>query len=187
MVARTVNVVCPKCGSEQEGGIQCRNCFAVLADQKRIAARRGPRAQTDYTPARGRSGGVFRLIYRIFSWTTLAFLVLAVVLILRKSTPPQVPIDPQAAARVETKLRESQSAAEAGQPHRLRLDTPELNAFLGANLALNGNLAPPGEAPSLPPTGAEPSIAEVQSSKRREDQPARRPRPGLREIGRAHV
>ena len=164
MVARTVNVVCPKCGSEQEGGIQCRNCFAVLADQKRIAARRGPRAQTDYTPARGKSGGVFRLIYRIFTWTSLAFLVLAVVLILRKSTPPQVPIDPQAAARVETKLRESQSAAEAGQPHRLRLDTPELNAFLGANLALNRNPAPPGGAPSLPPAGAEPSIAEVQSS-----------------------
>src|SRR3989442_403113 len=96
MVARTVNVVCPKCGSEQEGGIQCRNCFAVLADQKRIAARRGPRAQTDYTPARGKSGGVFRLIYRIFTWTSLAFLVLAVVLILRKSAPPQVPIDPHA-------------------------------------------------------------------------------------------
>ena len=161
MVVRTVNVVCPKCGSEQEGGIQCRNCFAVLADQKRIA---GPRARTDHTPARGKSGGVFRLIYRIFTWTSLAFLVLAVVLILRKSTPPQVPIDPQAAARVETKLRESQSAAEAGQPHRLRLDTPELNALLGANLALNRNPAPPGGAASLPPAGAEPSIAEVQSS-----------------------
>src|SRR2546430_13111891 len=52
MVARTVNVVCPKCGSEQEGGIQCRNCFAVLADQKRIAARRGPRAQTDRSEER---------------------------------------------------------------------------------------------------------------------------------------
>src|SRR5437879_12936980 len=97
MVARTVNVVCPKCGSEQEGGIQCRNCFAVLADQKRIAARRGPHARTDYTPARGKSGGVFRLIYRIFTWTSLAFLVLAVVLILRNATPPHGPAPPTAA------------------------------------------------------------------------------------------
>src|SRR5437660_12000571 len=98
--------------------MQCRNCFAVLADQKRIAARRGPRAQTDYTPARGRSGGVFRLIYRIFTWTSLAFLVLAVVLILRKSTPPQVPIDPQAAARVETKLRERSEERRVGKAWR---------------------------------------------------------------------
>lgn len=163
MPVHTVNVVCPKCGSEQEGGVQCRNCFALLAGQ-RSAARRGPQERAGYTWKRRKSGGVFRVMYRIFTWSSLLFLVLAVILIFRKSTPLQVPIDPQAAARVEVKLRESQLATEAGQAHRLRLDTPELNTFLGANLALNRDPAPARGTPSPLSAGAEPSIAEVQSS-----------------------
>ncbi len=140
-------VVCPQCGNQQDGGIQCRRCFAFLADAPAAAADRSKPAP-----------GLFRRVYWVLRWTTLAGLILTVVLVLRKSPAPQVPDDPQAAARVESKLRESQSAAEAGQAHQLRLDAPEVNTFLGSNLALKQE-----SAPASPPA-AEPSLEEVQSS-----------------------
>ena len=151
-------VVCPQCGNQQDGGIQCRRCFAFLADAPTAAADRSKPAP-----------GLFRRVYWVLRWTTLAGLILIVVLVLRKSSPPQVPADPQAAARVESKLRESQSAAEARQPHQLRLDAPEVNTFLGAHLALKQESAPAGSdrasgAPASSPPAAEPTLEEVQSS-----------------------
>jgi hypothetical protein len=65
---------------------------------------------------------------------------------------------------VESKLRESQTAAEAGQPHQLRLDEAEVNAYLGSNLALKQESAAAAAAPAPPSPGAEPSLEEIQSS-----------------------
>jgi hypothetical protein len=81
---------------------------------------------------------MFRIAYRIFSWSTLAGLVLTLVLILRKAPAPDVPYDHDAAARVEQKFAAADQARAAGQPSQVQLDRTELNSYLKDNLALEG-------------------------------------------------
>ncbi len=104
---------------------------------------------------------ILRICYRVVSWGSLTLLVIAIFLIFHKTPPPAVTRDLQAAGRVETKLRASEAAA--GQPHQLRLDESEVNAYLGSNLALRQDPAAGNNAASTP-TEAEPSLADVQSS-----------------------
>ncbi len=77
-----------------------------------------------------------RRFYRIFRWVVLASLILIIILILRPSPPPQIASDPGALHRAETKLQEFQKSVQQGQAGILTMDEPELNAWLGANLAL---------------------------------------------------
>jgi hypothetical protein len=159
------SIVCPNCGYRQEGGTQCGKCSTLFAYYQRLED--GPPAPAAHAaaPARGKSSpGLLRRVYRFSSWVSLAALALMVILVLHRSPPPKVSTDPQATARVESKLRESQSAAEAGQPHQLRLDEAEVNAYLGSNLALKQESAAAAAAPASPSPGAEPSIEEIQSS-----------------------
>jgi hypothetical protein len=79
---------------------------------------------------------LFKKLYRILSWTSLAGLVLTLGLVLRKSPAPQVPYDPAAAARVEQKFIAADQARAAGQPGQVQLDRTELNSYLTQNLAL---------------------------------------------------
>ena len=104
------------------------------------------------------------------------------VLILKKGTPPPVRTDPAAATRAEEKIRDSDVAQSMGQPHKLQLDSTELNSYLNANLATASNVAAQAAAnpaptaapaPSTAPTSAAPAAAEqaptleeVQSSVR---------------------
>ena len=48
--------------------------------------------------------GSFKAIYRIFTWVTLAGLVLVLLLILHKSSPPDITNDSAAAASAEQKF-----------------------------------------------------------------------------------
>src|SRR5574337_1102376 len=158
------NVVCPRCGNQQDGGIQCRKCFAFLDEAQPHSGSAAGHAEA---PATGRSLLLaLRRVYRVVSLATLVVLAVVVLLVLRKTPPPQVSTDPQAAARVNSKLREAQSAVEAGQPHQLRLDQAELNAFLAANLALKQDNPPAGGNERATPAGKEPTLEEVQSSVR---------------------
>ena len=79
---------------------------------------------------------LFKKLYRILSWTSLAGLVLTLGLVLRKSPAPQVAYDPTAAARVEQKFVAADQARAAGQPSQVDLDRTELNSYLTQNLAL---------------------------------------------------
>jgi hypothetical protein len=79
----------------------------------------------------------FLRFYRIFRWFSLAILVLVLFLILRTSEPPLVISLPDAAEHAENKIRKFQSALNHGAEDRLELDGPELNGWLGENLALN--------------------------------------------------
>ncbi len=118
-------------------------------------------------------------------WVTLGLIVFIVVLILRKGTPPPVVTDPSAAARAEEKIRDSQVAQSMGTPHKLELDSTELNSYLNANLATANNVAAqaagnaspaPQTAPAAPVAPAPgaasaaneqtPTLEEVQSSVR---------------------
>ncbi len=113
-----------------------------------------------------------RLVCRVFSWVTLAGAVLTLTLILHKSRPLQVQTDPQATARMESKLQQLGAAATSGQPQALRLDEAELNTYLRSNLALRVDpaLATPAQAAPVdaPPNTAakQPTVEELQSSVR---------------------
>ena len=128
----------------------------------------------------------FKIAYKIFTWVTLAGLVITILLILHKSPPPNVATDPTASARVEQKFEAAAQATAAGQPAQVQLDSTELNSYLAQNLQLEGEPQPaaaPAAAPapesaanvaapaaanvaSVAATENQPSIAEVQSSVR---------------------
>jgi hypothetical protein len=122
----------------------------------------------------------FKVLYRILSWTSLAGLVLTILLVLRKSPPPNVSYDPAAAASAAQKFAAAGQAQASGQPAQVQLDRTELNSYLTQNLALDGSAqassadasgsAPAGEAAtgaSASDTAAgadQPTLDEVQSS-----------------------
>lgn len=96
----------------------------------------------------------FRTIYRIFTWSSLAVLVLALVLILKSPALPNMPSDPAAATRVEQKFAEADQAKASGQAVDVDLDRNELNSYLHQNLQLEG--AQPDALPaSTPGSGPE--------------------------------
>jgi hypothetical protein len=92
---------------------------------------------------------VFKIAYRLLSWSTLAGLVLTLVLILHKSPAPDVPYDHDAAARVEQKFAAADQTKAAGESSQVQLDRTELNSYLKDNLALEGQTQPP-EASTSP-------------------------------------
>src|SRR5271170_5849457 len=128
-------------------------------------------------------------LYKILSWSSLAALILTIVLVLHKSPAPNIPFDPNAAARAEQKFEAADRAKAAGQPGQVALDRTELNSYLAQNLGLagapGGSAAPVGAAPagagsSVVPAGSggatatdpaavlssneQPTIDQVQSS-----------------------
>src|SRR5271155_5155811 len=73
-------------------------------------------------------------IYKILSWSSLAGLILTIVLVLHKSPAPNIPFDPNAAERAEQKFAAADQAKASGQPGSVALDRSELNSYLAQNL-----------------------------------------------------
>src|SRR5580693_5675814 len=99
-------------------------------------------------------------IYKVLSWSSLAALILTIVLVLHKSPAPNIPFDPGAAARAEQKFAAADQAKASGQAGQVALDRSELNSYLAQNLqtqtpapvgtpAVGG----PGVAPAAPADG----------------------------------
>jgi hypothetical protein len=146
-------IQCPNCGYQQPEAAKCAKCSSLFSyyaasDTAAKPAASSPgasNASVASTPSISAAEG-FRAIYaslsksyRFFRWVSLALVLVVVLLILHKSPPPQVPVDPQAAARAESKIAEAQAAVQQGQPYQLKLDRTELNSYLNSNLALPGN------------------------------------------------
>ena len=104
-----------------------------------------------------------KILYRVLSWGTLVALVVTLLLILRKSPPPEVPYDPAAAARVEQKFTAAAQARAEGETAEVHLDSAELNSYLAQNLELEGS-APPSGAPPSRPAGNPPTVEDVRST-----------------------
>jgi hypothetical protein len=83
-----------------------------------------------------RSPSPWGLIFKIVRWSTYAFALGTLILILRTPAPPSIQTNPQAAARVEEKINEVQQAVSSGQPATLRMDQTELNSYLASHLEL---------------------------------------------------
>ena len=90
-------------------------------------------------------------IYKILSWSSLAALILTIVLVLHKSPAPNIPFDAGAAARAEQKFAAADQAKASGQPGQVALDRSELNSYLAQNLQTEG--AGPGGSSSGAATG----------------------------------
>ena len=160
-------VICPRCSCRQAAGAECRICHARLPDDDaQNDATRGDLAPAANAPSMQKTPpGILRRIWRISNWLTLAALVWVLILISRPAPAPVIAVDPQAASRAEAKVRKSQVAASEGRPIPLRLDEAELNAFLAANLGLEGSGAPANPAGGQPTGGGrEPSLDEVRST-----------------------
>ncbi len=122
----------------------------------------------------------FKKAYQILSWVSLAGLIVVILLVLRKSPAPDVPNDPNAAARAEQKLQAADLARAAGRPAQVALDRTELNSYLAENLQVEGARVPVGvdavgggkPRPTSAPAGGaaaadpEPTLEDVQSSVR---------------------
>lgn len=98
--------------------------------------------------------GLYKRLYQILTWTTFAGLVLTILLVLRKSPAPDVPIDRNAAARAEQKFQAADQAKAAGQPGHVQLDRTELNSYLAQNLEIGGG---PLDSPAAPGANPAPS------------------------------
>jgi hypothetical protein len=73
-------------------------------------------------------------IYKILSWSSLAGLILTIVLVLHKSPAPNIPFDAGAAERAERKFAAADQAKASGQAGQVALDRSELNSYLAQNL-----------------------------------------------------
>jgi hypothetical protein len=186
-------IVCPNCGFEQNGGAKCEKCSSLFEYYQGGAIDDHSPAPPSYSPTAALGShspasqaydespkaapSLFRRIYRIVSWVSLALLTVAIFLIFHKSPAPKVLVDPRAAQRAESKLEASESAAASGQPQPLRLDNTEVNSYLHQNLALQPSDATspaaattpapttPAPTPSAPAAATpDPTIEQVQSS-----------------------
>jgi hypothetical protein len=92
-------------------------------------------------------------LYKILSWSSLAALIMTIVLVMHKSPAPNIPFDAGAAARAEQKFAAADSAKAAGQPGQVALDRSELNSYLAQNLQTQ-TPAPAGAPAGVAPGGA---------------------------------
>jgi len=87
---------------------------------------------------------LWKWAFRIVRWTTYAFALITLILLLHKTPPPPVETRPQAAARAEQKFEDAERAVASGQPVTVRMDETELNSYLSSHLELsNANAAKP--------------------------------------------
>ena len=172
-------LTCPNCGYKQADGKKCQKCsslFSYYSEAERKPFLNDEKAGVPEKPPR--APGLFaflRLAYRISSWSSLALLVVTLLLIFHKRTAPLVPVDSQAAARAAAKLSQAQAAAEQNRPAQVTLDRTELNSYLNSNLELPNSAPKPDAAatidapnpipvPSSDVASGERSVAEVQSA-----------------------
>ena len=101
-------------------------------------------------------------IYKILSWSSLAALILTIVLVLHKSPAPNIPVDPGAAARAEQKFAAADEAKAAGQPGKVALDSSELNSYLAQGLQTE--TAPGGTSSTGNSTGPASAVSGVPAA-----------------------
>jgi len=126
---------CPKCGFEQDSGVECRRCGILFARYTSSLEGQPPEVAFEATAL---GGGIFRRFYRVFRWVALAGSVIVVILILRQAPPPPpVDVDPDAGRLLQSKMRELANSIGAGRSATLRLAEAEVNSWLGENLDLS--------------------------------------------------
>jgi uncharacterized protein YpmS len=164
-------MICPKCGFQQKEGPECIHCGVVFARLRKTETAAVPAKETDQSKA-----SPFVNFYRIFRWVCLAGLIIALIafiLIIRTSPPPEIPIPPDAAKKAEVKVQQFTSSISQGRPARLEMSESELNGWLSANLAFDRDQRPKalsseasGQSDASPESPSDSDLKEAQSSLR---------------------
>jgi hypothetical protein len=83
------------------------------------------------------SASPWKIVFRVFRWSTYAAALITLILLLHKApAPPDIQVTAQAAARVDEKFQEVEQAVANGQPASMRMDQTELNSYLASHLEL---------------------------------------------------
>ena len=157
-------ISCPKCGFEQEGGLECLRCRIVLSKFKppQPPVEEPPIICTE-TTAQSAPSGLLSRVLRILPWISLTLTVGILLLILRQAPPLPIQTDPEAATRVAEKMAGLQTAVQTSQPHALTFNEAELNQWMRDNLRI-ASAHQAQQAGIQIPAGSEPNVQEVQSA-----------------------
>jgi len=128
---------------------------------------------------------LYKKLYEILKWSSVAGLAVTLALILHTSRPPSIPYSANAAASAEQKLDVADRARAAGQSSEVQLDRSELNSYLAQNHRLEdkptpisitpqaasldnvptvGSAVPPDDPASSFPGGEQATLEQVQSA-----------------------
>ena len=128
-------MLCPKCGYQQDSGLDCPRCGLVYARYRETQDPFQTKIRRGTDPTR-QPAGSFRRFYRVFRWAGLVVAGMAVALILRASPPPQIVLTPDGSQRVENKIVEFQSPSARSARKKLEITESELNGWLSDNLVI---------------------------------------------------
>ena len=116
-------MICPKCGFNQNEGTECLRCGIIFAryhgEARPPVQETPPEPGPDAVPARI---SLFLRTYRIVRWAGLAMILLVLILVIRTSPPPRIPVTPQAVESAKASVRQFQVAAQEGRESTLTLD-----------------------------------------------------------------
>jgi hypothetical protein len=130
-------MICPNCGGAQNNAKQCKYC-GVTFDRLHKA----DPASTLVSKANKTTPGLFGRLFRRCCWASLIILIIALILILRMPSPPQIEVAPDAVQTIEAKVKEFQSSMGQGRQSTLRMNESELNGWMDANLTTNRQQGP---------------------------------------------
>jgi hypothetical protein len=106
---------------------------------------------------------LYKKLYEILKWSSVAALALTLILVLHISPAPNIPYNANAAASAEQKFEAADKAEAAGQPSQVQLDRSELNSYLAQNLQLEGK-AGLGPSPAPPQAASMDNVPTVGSA-----------------------
>jgi hypothetical protein len=111
----------------------------------------------------------FTVVFRVVRWTAYASVLVLLVLLLHKPTPPAVVATPEAAASAEQKFHDAQQAVDQGKPATLHMNETELNSYLASHLDLSGDGAVSSQQDDASASGEQPagnSVEQMRSNVR---------------------
>ena len=157
-------LTCPKCGFEQEDGLECGRCGIIFSKFKPPSpADETAPAPTVEVAAQPATRSLWSRVFRILPWISLALTTGVLLLILRQAPPLPIQTDPQASGRVAEKMAQLQLAMALSQHHSTTLDEAELNQWMRDNLAI-ASTHQARQAGIPVPAGHEAELQEVQSA-----------------------